>query len=610
MSAPHFLAGDTPVLTDISGDPLRALAGETEWTLEDREDSTNRLTITIPLSVAADVVADGEVIFQHRRFRIADVDRSRVSGTAVVEADETQVELADIAPAKYALDGSTLSDALTKALIGTLWTSGGVYDDTGTYFSDFENESVTRILRFLQSQSNQWVHFDSMNRVVTLVDSTPPPLDRVFTYGAGVSDVKKRETPPKYTVIEPTGRAGMTIANVNGGSKTVEDFGWYTGLGMTLPQARARFTKKQFWDDDRYVYAMNLLRDAQAKLAEDAYPQITYEVDAEPGEIDDVRLGDRAWVVDEVLGAKLAVRVARVVTSSDGSASQLDLDYLPRSLGSTRSDERGDSTVAGTDMVQFQAKNQQPVILGSAPVPVLQTTVQVIADTAFQVGVTVRLETTAQAEIGGYFLLGGTRIDPEIRQTAAPGWWTFGLPFLVTQVTAGSKNFDLYMTVSAGSATVDVRDAEMFIVTRGAMGGLSNERPGQNVQDHVGMWFTDLPGPSDAATAIFPPHLNQGAVDAVGEWFTLIDSPVDVAAAMFKPSFSVAGTTITLTGMIPGQVFVVRVEFSGGVMSGMDSFTADGAGGYVLDLATHFALAAGNYSGELVDFHQPFTFTA
>lgn len=603
-----FTVLDVPVLTDMSGNPARALAGDTTWRLEDREDSTNRLTLTVPLADVAGVVPDAEVLFQRRRFKIIEVNRRRQPGSAEVVADEAQVELAGVVPAAYKLNGARLSAALTKALAGTGWVSGGVFNDDGSYYADFENEPVNRLLRFLQSQSKQWIRFDSVNRKVFLTEDKPAPLDRVFTYGAGVSDIEKRATAPEVTVIEPTGRGGMTITNVNGGSPIVEDFGWYTGLGIPLAEARKRFTKKQFWADDRYVYAMNLLRDAQKKLAELAYPQINYKITGDPGTADGVRLGDQVWVVDEELGVKLATRVVRLVTSNNRSQNQIELDYLPRSFGSIRTGADGDSTDPGVDQVQFQVKNEAQITLGQSPVRVLESTVQVIADTAFQVGVTVRVQTFAAGEIGGYFLLDGVRLDPEIQQTAVAGWHTFGLPFLVTQVTEGSKNFDFYMTVSSGVAVVPVRHAEMFIVTRAALGGLDNSRPDRSVADHIGRWFHDLPGPTDSVTVDVRPPIGDVIAEQIGEWFEEISAPVDVGVAMFRPEFSVTGTTISLWQMIPGQVFTIRVE-SGEERVGEDSFQADAAGEYVLNLGAEFNLPAGTYSGVIVEFGQSFNFT-
>lgn len=608
MVSRHHVVADVPVLTNLAGDPVRALGGETVWELEDREDSTNRLTLDVPLDESTDVVTDAEILFRGRRFKITETNRRRNGALTEIVADEAQVELSDFDLAVYKLNGTRLSVALSKALAGSLWKSAGVHDDTGTYYADFENETISRLLLFLQSQSKQWLRFDSVNRTVSLVEDKPAPLDRVFTYGVGVSDVEKNSTAPLATVIEPTGRGGMTIENVNGGNREVEDFSWYTGLGIPLARARARFTKKQFWADDRYVYAMNLLNDAKAKLAQLAHPQINYRVQADSGMVDGVRLGDRVWVVDEELGVKLATRVVRLVTSNDSAKDQLELDYLPRSFGSIRSGADGDSTDPGIDMVQFQVKNETPVTLGQAPVRVLDSTVQVIADTAFQVGVTVRLETTANALIEGYFLLDGARIDPEIKQTAVAGWWSFGLPFLVTQVTEGSKTFDFYLSVSAGAGTVPLRGAEMFIVTRAALGGLSNKRPDRSVHDHIGRWL-ELSGPRDQVTVLFPSDVGGAFAEHVGAWFAPIPAPADVATPMFQPEFTLAGGVIHLTGMLPGQVFTIRIEDALGARVGEDAFTADASGEYSLDMVAEFGMMPGAFDGTLLEFSQTFAFT-
>lgn len=608
MVSRHHQVATVPVLTTLAGVPARALGGETQWTLEDREDSTNRLTLHVPLADSADVVTDAEILFSGRRFKITEANRRRVGALAEVVADEVQVELSERTLPAYKLNGARLSAALSRALAGSLWTSAGVHDDTGTYYADFENESPARLLRFLQSQSKQWLRFDSLNRTVALVEDEEAPLERVFTYGIGVSDIEKRSTAPTTTVIEPTGRAGMTIQNVNGGRREVEDFSWYTGLGISLAQARARFTKKEFWHDDRYVYANNLLNDARARLAELSQPQINYRISAASGEADGLRLGDRVWIVDEELGVKLATRIVRVVTSNDAAQNQLELDYLPRSFGSIRSDMDGDSTDPGIDMVQFQVKNQGPVTLNAVPRRVLESTVQVIADTAFQVGVVVRLETTAPALIEGHFLLDGHRIDPEIKQTALAGWATFGLPFLVTQVTEGSKNFDFFMSVSAGAATVPLYGAEMFIVTRAALGGLKNTRPDRSVSEHIGSWLS-LPGPRDQVTVGFPADVGGVFVEEISTWLPDLAAPQESVLIAFAPHFMVTDGVIELTGMMPHQVFTIRIESAAGARVGEDAFESDSDGEYTLDMVTEFAIAPGSYVGFLLEFNQTFEFT-
>lgn len=410
-------------------------------------------------------------------------------------------------------------------------------------------------------------------------------------------------------MIEPTGRGGMTITEVNGGKSSVEDFSWYTGLGISLTKARARFTKKQFWQDDRYVYAMNLKRDAQARLALLSQPQINYKVSAASGLADGLRLGDRVWVVDEELGVKLATRVVRVLTSNDAAQNQIELDYLPRSFGSIRTDAEGDSTPGGTDMVQFQVKNEEVVTLGDTPARVLASTVQVIADTAFQVGVVVRVKLGTAALVEGYFQLDGVRIDPEIRQDAGAGWVTFGLPFLVTQVTEGSKNFDLYMLLSNGSAVVPVHGAEMFIVTRAALGGVDNRRPDRSVTEHIGQWFRPITAPADNATVWFPAMLSSNPSEHLGEWFTSIPVPTAHGVAMFKPEVAVTGGVVAVSGMIPGQVFTLRFDSVQGTRVGEDAFTADTNGKYTLDLVAEFAIPVGAYTVTDTGFGQTIDFT-
>src|SRR5690625_1755590 len=221
MSLVSLAADSVATLVGLDGRPLRAIGPDLGWSLELREDSTNELVLEgVALADAADVVQDMEVLFQGRRFKIQDVDRDRAVRSAAITAEEAQVEFSEGTVPSFKLDGARLSKALERAVAGTPWSSGGVYDDTGTYYADFENQTAAHLLQFLQAQSGQVLHYDSINRVVSLERLDDAPLDRVFTYSGGATTIIRKGGPVEATVIEPTGRGGETIAH---GERGLED---------------------------------------------------------------------------------------------------------------------------------------------------------------------------------------------------------------------------------------------------------------------------------------------------------------------------------------------------------------------------------------------------
>lgn len=596
---------DVPVAYSLSGSPVFSFGEDSEWELEDREDSTNRLTITTSIEKSVTVTVDMEVVFRRSRYRVAETEQDRESSTVRIICDEMQAELSEIDVLKYAIKNLSLSAALARALQGTMWTVGSVHDNVShQYTAEFENVNVSDLLQFLQVQSGQPLQFDSYNRKVSFVDPKPPPIDRVLTYGTGVSNLTKTQIAPQYTVIYPTGYRGMTISPVNGGVKYLEDFSWYTDQGVPLSEARRRFTRVLRWQDERYTVVGSLKTAAAAKLAEASRPVTTYQLEVERGLSDQYRLGDRAWIVDETMGVKLDARVVRILRTGSAGQDIVEFSYLPRSNASSNID----GSVSGTDNngpVNFQIKNDSPLALSSAGDSlVLDFDVIVIAPTAFQVGLAVRLQTSSPCEVSGYFLLEGERLSPEIRQTVQAGWQTFALSFLVAGVEEGTKTLRLYMSVSSGTASIGERHAEMFVTTWGAIGGTSNERPDQKVLDFVGLWFPDFhwSDPKDLPpTVSLMAPIGASPIDQVGEWFDFSHAgPEDARRIETFYSSIVSGYDVLFWGMQPLQDFEIQVYDLDQFLVGGGAYQADANGEYEIDILSEYNLTPGDYTVEVV----------
>lgn len=589
-------------LAGLDGALDRSLSPESTWLIEDREDSTNRLTIEATLADASDVTVDRELVFRRRRFKVTSVNRVRSTRSATIEADEVQVELADNIVPIFKLEGRSLAPALTAALSGSRWSAGTVADDSGgQYFADFERQPSNKLVAFLAAQSGLRPQFDSLNRRVSLIEADEGSPDRVLAYAVGMKEIEKRSDAPTATVIHPTGRDGMTIGAVNGGVDYVEDFTWYTSQGLSLSEARARFTRELWWQDQRYIYPVNLRNDAQRKLALLAHPQISYTLTPDTQAIDGLELGSLVWVHDDELGIKLSTRVVRRQESSDGRDNALELAYLPPSLGATMDEAGGDSTLSPTgNEVLFQVKNQTDVTVGTVPTPALQSQINVFADTGFQVGLTVRLSVTAAGLIGGYFLLNGERLDPEIMQTATPGWYTFGLPFLVSPVAAGPVTLDFYLAVEGGAGVVPALGAEMYVSTRGAHGGLRHTRPDRRVIDHMPSDWMALSPPADAVTVRVQTPVHLGVADEID---AALDLDVEDSLTFYRLGlpFTVSGATLTMWGGDPFEELTVAVE---GVVAG--PIQADANGDFEVDLADHFGLEPGIHDCLIVETGQRF----
>lgn len=521
-------AADVVTLVGLDGVPVRSLSARAHWVLEERSDSTNRLTVDVPLSDAAGVTSDMELLLGSRRYKIAQIDRSRASSTATVTADEAQVELADWSIASLSLDGATLANATAMAVAGTMW-SPGTSPSGYSLYAALEGKTALECLNIFAGQTGLVLRFDSINRMVSFDYPNTNTRDRVFTYAAGLDGVEKTEVAPAATVIYPYGADGMTIAGVNAGVEYLEDFSWYTSLGLSLEEARERFTKRVTWTDERYIYPANLLTAAQAKLDVSAHPQISYTLKPSIAlKTSDLVLGDRVWVVDETLDMKLAATVTAITRSSDGRDDEIGLEYLPPT-SATADDTLGDSTAASSSsQVKFQAKNTQAIDLSATHAIVLAMDINVYAATDFEINLSLRVEHTAAGLLDGYFLLDGEQLDPLIMETCDVGWVTVGLPVLQTQVQPGAKTLRLYLS-SSGSASVPAYGCEMYVRTSGAYGGLSNGAPAPKATDAIDAAWIDLVG-SDAAGVVSDGPLRVSVADTVGAFeLTVTDTATAVA---------------------------------------------------------------------------------
>lgn len=548
-----MIAEDTITLVGLQGAELRTLSRNAEWTFDQRSDSTNQLTVTVATEEATDVVGDMELLFQHRRFVINEVNRTRDDETCEIVADEAQAEMASIEVESFQVEKLKLSAAVSQLLANTLWTVGTIEDDSRTIYADLQGKKVTELLSWLANQSNQVLQFDSARRKVSFVKQDLTPSGVVFNYDVNLSNIKKTETPPTCTVLHPIGANGLTVSNVNHGSELVEDFGWYTSLGMTEDEARARFTKRQEWKDERYTVVQNLLDDAKKKLAVSAYPTLSYDLTA----VDDIAgltLGRQAYVWDNVLNVRVLTTVSVIHTSSVHDDDSVTLDYVPPSFTIATDDTTGDSSDT-TEASVFQAFNDSDYTLGDTATRVLPLSIDVYADTMLQCNLCLTVKTTTAGLLEGYFLLNGEKAGPRIMQTCEVGYVTLGLPFLITNVSSNDQTtLDLYLK-HGGAGSLATNDAQIYITAKGAYGGITNERPDRRVVDAVERFKREWRSVADSANVLFPERNDTNVSESVERFKTEWRNVEDVV----NPLVWLEDTVLTIRNAIDGTVYTLTL---------------------------------------------------
>lgn len=546
-----MLAEDTITLVGLQGHELRTLSPRAEWTFDQRSDSTNQLTVTVGTDEATDVVGDMELLFQHRRFVINEVNRTRDTETCEIVADEAQAEMASIEVESFQVEKAKLSAAVTQLLSNTLWTVGTIENDTRTIYADLQGKKVTELLTWLANQSNQVLSFDSAHRKVSFVKRDMTPSGVVFNYDINMSNIKKTETPPTCTVLHPIGANGLTVANVNHGSELVEDFGWYMSLGMTENEARARFTKRQEWNDERYTVVQNLLDDARKKLSVSAYPTLSYDLTAVDG-IADLRLGQQAYVWDNVLDVRVLTTVSVIHTSSVHDDDSVTLDYVPPSFTIATDDTSGDTT-STTKASVFQVFNDTEYPLGDTATRVLPLSINVYSDTMLECNLCLTVKTTTAGLLEGYFLLNGEKAGPRIMQTCPEGYVTIGLPFLITNVSSNDQTtLDLYLK-HGGAGSLAINDAQIYISAKGAYGGITNERPDRRVVDAVERFKREWRNVEDMTSIMFPERNDTTVAETVERFKTEWRETEDVV----NPIVWLEDKTLTITNSENDTVFTL-----------------------------------------------------
>lgn len=546
-----MLAEDTITLVGLQGHELRTLSPRAEWTFDQRSDSTNQLTVTVDIGEATDVVGDMELLFQHRRFVINEVNRTRDTETCEIIADEAQAEMASIEVESFQVEKAKLSAAVTQLLSNTLWTVGTIEDDTRTIYADLQGKKVTELLTWLANQSNQVLSFDSAHRKVSFIKRDLTPSGIVFNYDVNMANIKKTETPPTCTVLHPIGANGLTVANVNHGSELVEDFGWYASLGMTENEARARFTKRQEWNDERYTVVQNLLDDAKKKLSVSAYPTLSYDLTAVDG-IADLRLGQQAYVWDNVLDVRVLTTVSVIHTSSVHDDDSVTLDYVPPSFTIATDDTTGDTT-STTEASVFQAFNDTEYPLGDTATRVLPLSINVYSDTMLECNLCLTVKTTTAGLLEGYFLLNGEKAGPRIMQTCPEGYVTIGLPFLITNVSSNDQTtLDLYLK-HGGAGSLAINDAQIYISAKGAYGGITNERPDRRVVDAVERFKREWRNVEDMTSIMFPERNDTTVAETVERFKTEWRETEDVV----NPIVWLEDKTLTITNAENDTVFTL-----------------------------------------------------
>jgi phage minor structural protein len=346
-----------------------------------RLDQSEVLGFTLPArSAKAYLVAeDVEFRWRGRTFYVDEIEDNREGErtTITTTCPALWYRLGDLTfVGSLMLDNVTPAAGLSTILDGTSWTAGpGTTSTTDGFSLEDHDKSRLALLREWAKITGRHLVFNTGEQTVDLVDERGADLGLGFRYRRNVKSVRRRRRPPEVTVLYPFGAEGLSIAGINGGLPYVEDFSFYTSQGMSLDDARARYTRSRVWSDSSFLRDVDLLPAAEARLAELAAGVVTYELrvldlSSVTGISEQVQVGDTVRVQDPDFVSDLRTTVVRTIRYPyEPERDRVELAHIPNPLndlnsGASRSDLAEEWVLFETHSVTERRIREGSTILG------------------------------------------------------------------------------------------------------------------------------------------------------------------------------------------------------------------------------------------------------
>lgn len=471
---------DVPYLLDLDAEPIRALNNREHLEIEHVDNESSVMTLVNDISET--LITEQQIVYRDNRYVVKEIEQNKSSRTTTITAEIAYLELADKNVTVIAED-ELLEIIAQKALNGTAWEIGTVEDMTTKHNINQSDVSSLSVLRLLARLADLKLVFDTINFKVHFLNDDANDVGFLFRYRKNLADITKTTFAPKATTLIPFGKGGLTIESVNNGKRSVEDFSWYESLGYTKTEARRLFNKTHKFEDERFVYAGNLMREAERRLRTLAHPQIAYEV-AVAYLDQNIKIGDYGYVVDEELGIKVNAKVVRLIEKENIDENEIELNYLIPGLSDVQegiTDGETHEPTLSTVLVQ----NESSFVGDNNFKLLLSMTITNYASTHAQLGLAIVGQASTNALLEMYLDIDGKKHDFEVKQVLQPGYNTIALPMILTQIQEGSHLLNVFLKVSDGTFTIDRHDAQMFLQAENLQGGLATTLPSANVVEEV-----------------------------------------------------------------------------------------------------------------------------
>lgn len=456
-----------------------------EYTL----DQTESLTLTVPADdpKAYTLEVDKELQFDGRLWFIEKLHKVRNESVATITATGAPlwVRLNDrVIVGTLTIEALTVADWLDVVLAGSGWVRGAATttDDT-VWVTEAQDETVLWWLRQISAMSGYFLRFDTLTKTVDLTEQQGRDLGTGFRYGRNLQTIEHIYQAPRVTRLYPFGRDSIDVTASNAGEPYIEDYSWYTGRGLTLAQARERFTKEEVFSGDEFITEDALMSAARAYLTLAAQPIVEYSMTVTDlsgllGVTDlDVNPGDTVTVRDAVLGIEVSTTVVRVVRYPlEPARNTVELSHLYSAAAEIQQRARTQATLAwhlfvDTTQADYQLRNENLYVVNRIPIIFAPG-----GEAVHGVSVTVTPVGTGSLSISAMDAETSALVHPIVTVPTVDGV-KLNHSFTFAQVEQeGQKDFQIRMISTSGdgasSATgVDIEPgaATYWILARGAV---------------------------------------------------------------------------------------------------------------------------------------------
>lgn len=555
---------DAIIPLDFNSNPLPALKDVFGIEIDKKLNDIDILKFS---TLSEQIRVEQNIIYKNKRYIVSVVDEMRDAEKKYrsIECMAAHIELSSRIVQRISFQAVSISNGLEKILSGTGWTVGTIENEGDMQHSmQEENQTVLWLIRQFAKITGYEAEFDTIRRQVNFRRTIGKDSGIVFHYRKNIREIKKTTFIPTATVIYPRGRGGLTIEAVNDGKEYLEDYSWYESLGIPLQEARDKYKKEYIWEDDRFIYAGDLLRAAQEKLRELSHPQIAYEANVSEIGAESLDIGDFAYIVDDELGIKVKVRVVRLREFPRREwNNQIEFNYLVPELGGVESASTSPDTYREQMLL---AKNQSSFSIGSNYQNIMELAVTAYAPTNVQAGLMLTGQASEKTTFIAYFTFKGQQVGPEIRQTVE-GWTTIGIPFLLTQIPEGSGFLSLFAKVENGTFTIEKEKAQLFIKAENLLGGLSAKLPKADVREEVEfvkittpILDSFLPRIETTGAYLFPASIDGGSTSTFDLSAYIQD--IEQFTSSVSTTFSFEGVAPWIDTTTKKKVAIITLDFS------------------------------------------------